>query len=294
MAMTNPAEAKLSVLTPENGEASKPVATMLDKVSHAVGVLPFPGLGVKMAPPPMNAPMEPEKSDGKANDLQRRAWMRFIQEQAIQQINMEAIVARAVPLVKETADAEAMDEDWIAQFFTKCRTISNEAMRDLWAKVLAAEVNQPGAFSKRTLNLLAELDRRDIEAFALLCSFAVYSLGSPAVFFKSSLLGASYNPSFYVKHGLDLALLNDMKSLGLIEFDAKAEYTRPPGPVRYFGHTLALKPQEQIKVGNAAFTKTGWELAKVIVPREIPGFFEHLQRVWKGSIVDASADGKGK
>jgi hypothetical protein len=80
----------------------------------------------------------------------------------------------------------------------------------------------------------------------------------------------------------------------LIEFDAKAEYTRPPGPVRYFGHTLALKPQEQIKVGNAAFTKTGWELAKVIVPREIPGFFEHLQRVWKGSIVDASADGKGK
>jgi len=105
-------------------------------------------------------------------------------------------------------------------------------------------------------------------------------------------VGASYNPSFYVKHGLDMSLLNDLESLGLIEFDLKAEYTRPVGPVRYFGHALALKPQEQIKVGNAAFTRVGWELAKVMVPREIPGFFEHVQRVWKGSLAESAGNGK--
>jgi hypothetical protein len=246
--MPTEAQAKLSVVTPENEEASNPVSAMLAKVSHAVGVLPFPGLGIQMSPPPsVEAPPEADKGNGKANELQRRAWMRFVQEQAIQQINMEAIMARAVPLVKESADPEAMDEDWIARFFTTCRTISSEAMRDLWAKVLAAEVNQPGAFSKRTLNLLTDLDRRDVEAFTLLCSFSIYSLGSPAVFFKSSLVGASYNPSFYVKHGLDMSLLNNLQTLGLIEFDPKAEYTRPAGPVRYFGHTLVLKPQEHLE-----------------------------------------------
>jgi hypothetical protein len=38
-----------------------------------------------------------EKLKIKTNDLQQRAWMRFLQEQSLQQANMEAIMARAIP-----------------------------------------------------------------------------------------------------------------------------------------------------------------------------------------------------
>lgn len=284
-----PKLAKLSVISAESGELAKPVSAMMSKVSTVVGAVQFPGPVKREPAPPIDNTLNAEMGKNQANDLQRRAWARFIQEQTIQQVNMEAIVARSVPLVTESADPEAVDEDWIALLFAKCRTVSNEAMRDLWAKVLAGEVNQPGTFSKRMLNLLGELDRRDIETFTTLCSFSIYSLASPVILYKNSQVGVSYNPGLYLKHGLDLGTLQDLAALGLIEFDLKAEYTKPPGPIRYFGHTVTINPQAQLKVGNASFTKAGWELARLMTPREIPEFFDYVKRMWKGVIVDEAA-----
>jgi len=160
--------------------------------------------------------------------------------------------------------------------------------------VLAGEVNRPGTYAKRTLNLLGELDRKDIETFTTLCSFAIYSLAAPVILYKSSQVAASYNPGLYLKHGLDLTTLQEMAEIGLIEFDPRSEYTRPPGPVRYFGHTLKLKTETPLKVGNALFTRAGWQIARLMTPREIPDFFEYVKRMWKTSIVDEAAEAAAK
>ena len=34
-----------------------------------------------------------------------------------------------------------MEEDWIANFFDKCRIVSDSEMQSLWARVLAGEAN---------------------------------------------------------------------------------------------------------------------------------------------------------
>ena len=45
-------------------------------------------------------------------------------------------------------------------------------MQSLWARLLAGEANQPGTFSKRTVELVASLDKSDAQLFTGLCRFA--------------------------------------------------------------------------------------------------------------------------
>ena len=64
-----------------------------------------------------------------------------------------------------------MEDDWVTNFFDKSRIVSDEEMQSIWAKVLAGEANAPGSYSKRTVNLLGDLDTRDAELFQSLCRF---------------------------------------------------------------------------------------------------------------------------
>ncbi len=104
--------------------------------------------------------------------LQDRAISRFLIEEAKKQFNSEAITSKALPLLEEEASPQNIEDDWIAHFFDRCRLISDEEMQTLWSKVLAGEANSPGRYSKRTVNLLASLDKADAELFSKLCSFA--------------------------------------------------------------------------------------------------------------------------
>ena len=84
---------------------------------------------------------------------------------------MEDIIAQAVPDVNEEAKPDAMENDWIANFFDKCRLVSDSEMQSLWARVLAGEANAPSTYSKRTVNLLSDFDKSDAELFTKLCGF---------------------------------------------------------------------------------------------------------------------------
>ena len=58
-----------------------------------------------------------------------------------------------------------VDEDWLNHFGSHAEKVSSERMQLLWAKVLAGEIRQPGAFSLSTLRLLSELDQSMALAF---------------------------------------------------------------------------------------------------------------------------------
>ena len=49
--------------------------------------------------------------------------------------------------------------------------ISDEEMQNIKSQVLSGEANSPGSFSKRTVNLLSDLDKKDAELFQTLCRF---------------------------------------------------------------------------------------------------------------------------
>ena len=48
---------------------------------------------------------------------------------------------------------------------------SNEKMQEIWGKILAGEANKPGNFSRKTLDIVEELDQNDASFFQNLMLF---------------------------------------------------------------------------------------------------------------------------
>lgn len=58
------------------------------------------------------------------------------------------------------------DFDWFLRFFESAGYISNENMQDLWARILAGEMENKGSFTLRTLSTLANMCADEAKIFA--------------------------------------------------------------------------------------------------------------------------------
>ena len=154
------------------GELSKPATVLIEKISDAVGGIAKPWQIRRVAKAEAEADKIKAIAHIEIDELQKRALQRFVVEEAKKQSNIEEITAKALPQVKDEAQPENIEDDWITNFFDKCRLISNDEMQILWSKVLAGEANSPGTYSKRTVNFLGSLDKSDAFLFQSLCGFA--------------------------------------------------------------------------------------------------------------------------
>ena len=166
------------------GDWSKPANTLIEKCAAAVSGIFRPAQIRRVAHAEADAEKIRAITQIEVTELQRRALIRFVSEEAQKQLNIETILTKALPDVKEDAHPERMDNDWIANFFDKCRLISDDEMQTLWAKVLAGEANAPGSFSKRTVILVGSMDKDDAATFSTLCRFAFIVAGdtTPLIF----------------------------------------------------------------------------------------------------------------
>ena len=153
------------------GELSKPATVLIEKISDAIGGIAKPHQIRRVAQAEADAARIAATAQIEITELHRRAFGRFITEEAKKQENIESITAKSIPLLEETAQPQNIEDDWITNFFDKSRLISDDDMQNLWSKVLAGEANSPGKFSKRTVNLLSSLDKNDATLFTKLCGF---------------------------------------------------------------------------------------------------------------------------
>ena len=89
--------------------------------------------------------------ENKQAPLEDRSYRRRKLEELRQQQNMEAIMLRTAQYCSDSAIADRADQDWFSRFVMLAEGISNKTMQDLWAKILAGEISQPGSFSLKTL-----------------------------------------------------------------------------------------------------------------------------------------------
>ena len=150
---------------------SKPASTLIEKISDAVGAVFEPRQIRRIAKAKADAAITTAHADIEITDLHRRAARRWVEEEAHNQQCMEQIAAKTIPQLKENASPHLMEKDWIVNFFDKSRIISDDEMQNLWSRVLAGEANYPGTYSKRTINFLAGIDKRDAECFSRMCRF---------------------------------------------------------------------------------------------------------------------------
>ena len=264
-----------------------PAKILVEKIANAFGRHFDPRQTVRMADAEAKAhhilELNKAETDLEVADLRRRAAARIINEEMTKQENIENITAKAIQQLNDDARPGEVGDDWITNFFDKCRIVSDEQMQEIWAHILAGEANNPGSFSRRTVNLMADLDRRDAELFRNLCGF-VWTSGSHSFPFVFDVEHNLYN-----QQGIDFNSLGHLESLALIRFDNLTGFMIPDLSeqflVTYHGNNvLPALPKSTTKkefnLGKVLFTRPGAELYRICQPTPIAGFFEYVYDKW--------------
>lgn len=273
------------------GELSKPADTLIKKVSSAVGGLFEPWQIKRVAKAEAEANLIKAKAEIEITDLHRRAMHRFVEEEASRQDNMEKITEKALPQLQETADPSKMENDWVTNFFDKSRIISDDQMQNLWSSILAGEANAPGTYSKRAVNFLGDLDKKDAELFQNLCRFG-WNIGSftPVVFEPED--------NIYTDLGLDFSALTHLDAIGLIRFESLTGFSRIGLPKRfivsYCGQSLTLEMEKEqdnrLDIGKVLLTRVGQELATVVRAPSVGGFYDYVKSKWAAHLPKEPED----
>ena len=266
---------------------SKPADTLVNKIANALGRHFDPSHRIRMAEAEARADrilrVSATETDVEVADLRQRAATRFANEEMTKQLNMEGIIEKAIPHLNNDAAPEGMENDWIANFFEKCRTVSDDDMQELWARILAGEANNPSSFSRKTVNLVADLDKRDAELFRNLCGF-VWQIGSlnPLVF--------DVQHEMYNRNGINFGNVIQLEALGLVQDGGALGFRRINLPktvlVYYYGNPVVLtmpkESENELDVGKVMLTQAGHELAPICGARQVAGFFEYIYDRWAG------------
>jgi hypothetical protein len=275
------------------GDLTKPATVLIEKISDAVGGIFKPGQIIRVAKAEAEADKIRAASEIEITDIHRRAMHRFLEEEARKQANIEAITQQALPHVDENATPEKVDDDWITNFFDKCRIVSDKDMQRLWARVLASEANAPGSFSRRTVNLIADLDKRDAILFVRLCSFC-WEIGSELIPFIFAFPGDSGpaftkdDGDFYGQCGMTFDNARHLEALGLVQISDTGSYSCclvcESVTVSYYGRRLTVEfhsqPKCTLPVGRVLLTQAGQELAPHCGAEPIEEFFEYVRDWW--------------
>lgn len=264
------------------GDLGKPFDTLVKKIAKGVGTLYEPRRIKNVAKAEAEAEKIKAASDIEITDLHRRAEQRRIEEEAKHQKNMEDITAKAAPHLNKDANPDAIEDDWIANFFDKCRIVSDGEMQSLWSRVLAGEANIPGTYSKRTVNFVSELDKNDANLFTKLCQFGwVIRDIVPLVFDDQA--------DIYNRHGINFNTLSHLEAIGLIQFGGLTGFSQIRLPKRfpmyYYGKILSLEmakdANNELNTGYVLLTKIGQELAPICGSQPVEGFYEYVKAQWK-------------
>ncbi|MBI5351893.1 MAG: DUF2806 domain-containing protein [Chloroflexi bacterium] len=262
------------------GELSKPATVLVEKVSDAIGGIFKPWQIRRVAQAEAEAEKIRAVSQIEISKLHHRALQRFVAEEAKRQNNIEAITAKALPQVDENAQPQNMEDDWITNFFDKCRLISDDEMQSLWSKVLAGEANSPGKYSKRTVNFLGSLDKSDAILLQALYKFIWFIEG------EATLLIYNSEAEIYNKHGIDFSSLQHLDEIGFLTFESLrgfvADKLQKNISTVYYDKSINIEFENKndLPIGVAVLSKIGKELEPICSSKPIPEFFDYIIEDW--------------
>ena len=141
------------------------------------------------------------------------AYRNVIAEEIKKQINLHDVLLRAEQILEEKGDGrvndDPIDPDWFEGYRGFAEKAQREEMKDMWAKVLAGEAENPGTFSLRTFQLIQNLTAREAE---LICKcLSLRSHNFIVLTQKGGNLG--------LKGFLDYGEVLELESIGVISGD---------------------------------------------------------------------------
>lgn len=260
---------------------SKVAEKLIDKIARVQEIRYEPTRIVRAA----HAEAEAEKIKAvgriEINELERRALERMVREEGRHQRNMETITSKAALKLSDSARPEDIDDDWLVDFFEKCRTAGDELMQDLWAKLLSEEANNPNTFSRQVVSIVSTMGKSQAQLFEKLCNYSwTWTFTTPLYPFIFDLSDEIYRFRF-----MTLNDISELESLGLVRLDLAARFQLPAGEgtwIRYQGRGFKViaknPPVEAFPHGHVIFTNAGRLLARVSQARPVDGFVDYVAR----------------
>jgi hypothetical protein len=271
------------------GDLSKPATVLIKKISNAIGMLYQPTQIKRVARAEVEAEKIKALGDIEATEIQQRAINRLIHTEGKKQENIESITSQATEGLDDSAKPENVEDDWISNFFEKCGNVSDKDMQGLWSNLLAGEANKPGSYSKRTVELIATLDKSEAHLFTKLCSFSI----SGGDIFSLIL---DIKDEIYSKSDITFSTLNHLESIGLIKFnnvhDFELQNLSKNVRLLYFGITIKfVLPSEtnnNLAIGSVILTQAGQQLAPICGARLNSEFVNYMLEHYKKKGIQAS------
>lgn len=226
--------------------------------------------------------------------------------------NCIEIIQKASEFIDEGVDIQDIDIDWRANYFDKCRLVHDDEMQTLWAKILAGKANNPGTYSKRSVNSVADIDKRDAQLFTELCRYVCkikYTYENrekiefvPLIFdeyLHTKPLIVSTLPNYHIRDH-DLDHLDNIGMIRVVDYgsdEIMGEYgfsfrtdvikSDVPIEVNYYGESIRLSnyPADGmgvhlsgLPIGKVKLTQIGSELYPICGSTAVDGFFSQICR----------------
>lgn len=230
----------------------------------------------------------------KGPNLSQRAERRERMHKERQQANLEKIMALALDYCPDHVTDMDVDPDWFQQYCDLVLNISNQTMQQLWAKILAGEIGQPGSFSLKTLFLLQRMSFKEAlalqKAASLTCRVRLQDSGH--IYF-----GYVRKPSIWqILTGRSRAVLNlsqfgltfpqilsliDLNLLHQIEIESGELIPDQPLQLQYHQHQLTCKAKHSgVVLQYYKFTAVGVELLPLLNSQSNPAYLQTMKQLF--------------
>lgn len=179
-----------------------------------------------------------------------------------------------------------MDNDFFWNTLEHAKTISNEEMQELVAKIIAGEYNKPGSYSMSTLHTLKMIGKTELELFEKICSLCINRTQIPMHVFSlpENLL------SLLNSINVNFSSLQTLQNLGLFLPNSMVYEQQNPQKenfvLQYFDKQIIFKPthENNYQINVPAYyelSNTGKQIIPHLNPKYIDEYFKWLKTDYK-------------
>lgn len=212
---------------------------------------------------------------------------RVVAKELKRQNNLAKIIDVAAQTIKDEKEVSSypVNPDWATRFFDIAQDISDEAMQDLWGRILAGETKLPGSYSLRTLDTLRNITREEALLFERYAQYVFYD-GTYYIYHESSIDNSRNNVKYEdIAQMMEVGLIQSGSMTSRYYFGSDETVTEH---YVFNSHHIAIieMPQSMPKMSIPVYqlSKIGCELYKLLTPiNNLDYFLDVLRKIAKAN-----------
>jgi hypothetical protein len=201
---------------------------------------------------------------------------------------IEAVAVEVRDNPPERDASETIDDDWLAEFWSRAENTSNEQVQLFLARLLTKEIYQPGSISPLTLGVITKLSPRAAKTFEHFCRLSIKHAEDVFVIHPSVFAFQNIGP--LDQFGVSFDDLYELEAYGLIRSAETIMYNytvvpdAPPDQIEYGGQPAQLN-FSGLQIHQIRFSRIGREIRQLLHLSPLPEYTAALREKFSTAFV---------